>query len=147
LDVIVGYEAISKIGKLAWYKQPEILGGDWEEHIIANDIIGPMSLSVLDMDFDGDIDVVVGEHNLEQPLQAGLFWFENKLDQSNSSQELWQRHVIYRGDEHHDGALAVDIDKDGDIDVISIGWSHGKVVIYRNPEIKPNPTQLTNQLH
>ena len=46
------------------------------EHHIAN-VIGPMSLDVGDMDGDGDIDIVVGEHNLLQPESANLFLFEN----------------------------------------------------------------------
>lgn len=30
-------------------------------------------------------------------------------------------HIVHIGDEHHDGAQLVDIDSDGDLDVISIG--------------------------
>ena len=44
----------------------------------------------------------------------------------------WRRHLVYTGDEHHDGAILVDLDRDGDLDVISIGWGHNKVVIYEN---------------
>lgn len=36
------------------------------------------------------------------------------------------------GDEHHDGAIVTDIDDDGDLDIISIGWSHGRVLLYEN---------------
>ena len=100
--------------------------GIWPEHVIA-EVVGPMSLDVADVDSDGDMDVVVGEHNLASPQQARLLWFEN-LDRAMR----WKEHLIHRGDEHHNGALTVDIDNDGDIDVVSIGWGHGKVVIYEN---------------
>jgi len=34
--------------------------------------------------------------------------------------------------EHHDGAVLADIDDDGDLDILSIGWSHGRVLLYEN---------------
>jgi len=74
LDIVIGYEAISQVGKLAWYEQEIQDSNQWKEHIIAN-IVGPMSLDVRDMDDDGDIDVIVGEHNLKEPESAGLFIF------------------------------------------------------------------------
>lgn len=127
LDVVIGYQAISEKGKLAWYQQPDDGEGLWQEHLIA-EIIGPMSLSVTDMDGDEDMDIVAGEHNLLTPQDSKLLWFEN-LD---GSAKQWKAHLIHQGDEHHDGALTVDLDNDGDLDVVSIGWSHGKVLIYEN---------------
>ncbi len=29
----------------------------------------------------------------------------------------WAQHVVYSGDEHHDGAVVVDLDHDGDNDI------------------------------
>jgi hypothetical protein len=43
--------------------------------------------------------------------------------------------VVYTGDEHHDGAQVADIDGDGDLDIISIGWSHDRVLLYENKAI------------
>jgi hypothetical protein len=59
---------------------------------------------------------------------ARLLLFEN-LDSRGGR---WHEHVLYTGDEHHDGAIAVDIDGDGDFDTISVGWEHGKVLLYEN---------------
>jgi hypothetical protein len=130
LDAVVGFEAISKLGKLAWYEQGSSATSEWTEHVIAN-VIGPMSLDVADMDGDGDLDVVVGEHNLSDPSSARLYVFENDDGQGIS----WTEHVVYTGDEHHDGAQVVDIDNDGDLDIISIGWSHDRVLLYENRAI------------
>jgi FG-GAP-like repeat len=130
LDAVVGFEAISKTGKLVWYEQPSSPTAMWVEHVIG-EVVGPMSLDVGDLDNDGDIDVVVGEHNLSNPSQARLYVFEN-LDGRGRK---WKRHVIHTGDEHHDGTQLVDIDGDGDLDIISIGWGHSQVLLYENKAI------------
>lgn len=127
LDVLVGYEAINKEGKVAWYEQPISGTGEWKEHVIAK-VIGPMSLDIGDIDDDDDLDVVVGEHNLANPEDAKLYVFEN----SNGSGTDWTDHVVHVGDEHHDGTKLTDIDADGDLDIISIGWQHGRVILYEN---------------
>jgi hypothetical protein len=137
LDAIVGFEAINKPGKLAWYQQPADPTTAWTEHVIA-DVVGPMSLDVADMDGDGDLDVIVGEHNYEKPETAALWIFEN-LEGTGKS---WKKHQASIGDEHHDGAKAVDIDDDGDIDIISFGWSHPRVLVYENQAIDPKRTGL-----
>jgi hypothetical protein len=129
LDAVVGFEAISTSGKLAWYEQPSSATGTWAERVIAN-VIGPMSLDVADMDHDGDPDVVVGEHNLANPSSARVYVFENTGGGAG-----WNQYTVYAGDEHHDGTQLVDIDNDGDLDIISIGWSHGRVVLYENRAI------------
>jgi VCBS repeat protein len=128
LDAVVGYEAISKPGKLAWYEQKgETSSPEWEEHLIGV-ITGPMSLDVGDIDKDGDPDVVAGEHNTEEPSRAKTYFFENGDGRGTN----WITHIIHIGDEHHDGTQLVDIDNDGDLDVISIGWTHPNVIIYEN---------------
>lgn len=133
LDAVVGFEAANELAALAWFEQGEAPTEEWEGHVVA-ELIGPMSLDVWDMDGDGDNDIVVGEHNTVNPINAGLYVFEN-LDAEGGQ---WEQHLIYQGDEHHDGAQVVDIDGDGDLDVISIGWSHNKVLLYENRTIVSN---------
>ena len=127
LDAVVGFRAISKAGDVVWYEQGPDPRAPWKRNFIGS-VIGPMSLDVVDIDGDGDLDVVVGEHNLKNPNTARLLVFEN-LDGRGGR---WREREIYTGDEHHDGALAVDLDGDGDLDIVSIGWGHGKVLWYEN---------------
>lgn len=128
LDAVVGYEAISKSGVVAWYEQGKDVDAIWKEHVIAN-IIGPMSLGAGDIDLDGDKDLVVGEHNIKHPELARLFVFYNNL----AEHKKWGVKVIGEGEEHHMGAKVVDYDQDGDLDVLSIGWSHDNLYLYVNP--------------
>lgn len=135
LDAVVGYEAISVPGKLAWYEAPPDPTQAWTEHVI-DTIIGPMSLDVGDMDGDGDIDLVAGEHNKAKPSEGRIFVYEQ-------TPAGFQRYLIDAGDEHHDGAQLVDIDNDGDLDVISIGWTHNRVMVYEQVGCwtDPQPTK------
>ena len=127
MDVVVGFEAISRAGEIAWYEQKFSPRQPWKKHLVGT-ATGPMSLDVADIDGDGDLDLIVGEHNLERPETARLLIFEN-VDGSGTR---WREHVVHVGDEHHDGAQVVDIDGDGDLDIISIGWGHNKVLLYEN---------------
>lgn len=136
LDAIIGYEAISVAGKVAWYAQGNTPTGLWTETVIANNVIGPMSLDTGDLDGDGDIDVVVGEHNLNSPTTAKAFVFENRNQGTQ-----WVRHQVSQGQEHHDGMQLVDLDNDGDLDIISIGWGHNQIIVYENRNsVTPTPT-------
>jgi hypothetical protein len=128
----VGYEAISRQGKLAWYSAVGS-GSNLEssEHVI-DFPIGPMSVSATDMDDDNDIDVVVGEHDLRVPHDAKLLLYSNETGAARQ----WQKSVISRGDEHHCGAFPIDLDQDGDKDIVSIGWGHSKVLVFENLRIE-----------
>ncbi len=132
LDVVVGFEAISTQGDIAWYSRDD---ESWERHDVGT-VIGPMSLGVADIDSDGDLDIIVGEHNLSDPESAILWAFENVDGHGRN----WRPHRIYTGDEHHDGAHIVDIDLDGDPDIVSIGWGHDDVIWYENKMPKCSPT-------
>ena len=127
LDAVVGFQAISVPGDIVWYESESPRERQWAEHVVGS-IVGPMSLSVADLDGDGDLDIVAGEHNLDEPEDAALWLFTN----TSGDGRRWQRDLIHRGDEHHDGAELIDIDGDGDLDVLSIGWGHGRVLLYEN---------------
>ncbi len=126
LDAVIGY-GHDTAGKLAWYEQAADPTGLWAEHIIGN-VVGPHSVSVRDFDRDGDPDVVMGEHNNPRLGNERLIMFRN----ADGVGKAWEQVLIYTGDEHHDGTIATDIDGDGDLDVISVGYTHSSVLLYEN---------------
>jgi hypothetical protein len=128
LDAIV---ALEKGTHLVWFEQ--IKPTKWKRHIITAELMGQgFSMDTADFDKDGDIDIVVGEHRGKPNNQVLIFENKNKG-------ESWHQWIIDSGlaneIDHHDGTQAVDIDNDGDLDIISIGWRNKKVWVYENTSL------------
>ena len=129
LDLVVCHK-----GRLAtWFEQPSNPAAIWRQRIIADDRVlrfDPLSLDVADMDADGDLDVILGEHTPDETKarECSLYILEN----ADLRATRWQAHAIHTGDEHHQGAQTVDIDCDGDLDIVSVGWTHSRVLLYEN---------------
>ena len=129
LDAVIGF-GHDVDGKISWYERGVDPTALWTAHAIDN--IPPaqaQSVDVADIDADGDMDVVVGEHTNPEISGLRLLLYERQDVGS------WVPHEIYSGDEHHDGAQLVDIDQDGDLDVVSIGWLHRRLMLYENQAI------------
>lgn len=126
-DAVVGFGHLRPYGSLSWYEQPERATHPWIEHVI-DDPYNPQSLDVADLDLDGDLDLVVGEHNKPDPDASRLIIYENLGGRAAG----FRRHVIHTGDEHHDGTWLFDVEGDGDLDIVSIGYTHGRVLLYEN---------------
>ncbi len=87
------------------------------------------NLDFADVDGDGDLDIVTAEHKGER-LALQLWRNDGKGGLSEST--------IDTGKENHLGARTVDIDGDGDLDIIGIGWDqHQFVHLWRNDAIRP----------
>lgn len=125
LDMVAGVEAVGLPGPITWYGQPADPAQSWPG-IVVGTVTGPMSLDAADLDLDGDLDFVVGEHMSSNLASARLLVLEN------GGSGAWSQQLVHQGDEHHDGAQLVDIDGDGDLDIISIGWFQTRVMLYEN---------------
>ena len=112
-----------------WLEAGEDPTSKWTRHKI--DVIAGQgfSMDTADFDGDGDPDVVIGEHRGKQENRVVLF-------ENVNAGAAWKQHVIDTGGkgtiDHHDGTQAVDLDGDGDLDIISIGWYNPKVWVYEN---------------
>ena len=139
LDAVVGQLGLGSNpnnSEFAWFAAPSDPTQPWVRNVLATDVTGSLSVFAIDFDFDGDKDIVVGEWLDNRRLIV----FENNLCSTGN----WATQIIDDGAlnlEHHDGARVVDIDNDGDLDVVSNGWRNHLVPrIYENT----TPPQVSN---
>ncbi|MBN2763199.1 MAG: VCBS repeat-containing protein, partial [Bacteroidales bacterium] len=87
------------------------------------------SLDVADIDHDGDMDIVTGEH---KGKAKRIFVLEN------DGKGKFLTHVIdHSNKESHLGTLLFDMDSDGDLDILSIAWDDYRYLhLWRNDAIR-----------
>ncbi len=109
LDIVVSEENGRAEGAhVYWFSRAS---GGWQQHLLT--IQGSTnSLSVADLDADGWTDIVTAEHRGE--LRT-IFW-------RNDGRGNFRAQQLAAGLEAHLGARPVDLDADGDLDLVSIGW-------------------------
>lgn len=107
---------------LYWYEcqgSPDSLV--WVRHTIAT-LRSINSLSLGDIDHDGDMDIVCAEHT-DQRDPAGAADNLTLVYENTSRASTWCPRVVERGPHtSHLGADLTDIDGDGDLDIVSIAW-------------------------
>jgi hypothetical protein len=92
-------------------------GGGFTNMNLALGLDAPSYLDLADLDFDGDLDVVVGQsENVSGPGNGELLWLANPLIGVNTS---WTRYVIQNyANNRVDDIVCADVDEDGDVDVV-----------------------------
>jgi FG-GAP-like repeat/Secretion system C-terminal sorting domain len=109
---------------ILWWENTNGDGIIWESHLIDWPVGGPHSVYAADMDRDGDIDVLCAAR-----VGDDIIWWEN----SSEAGIPWYEHTI---DGHFNQAIsvfAVDIDSDGDLDVLGAAASESNnIAIWEN---------------
>ena len=123
LDVVVSAANGSPNG-VYWFQAPaDPVSGNWTRRLLAA-TDSANSMDTADFDGDGDVDVVVGEHmgDLETVI------FEN-----DGTGGGWAPHQVDAGRESHLGSRVHDLDGDGDLDIVSIGYTNSAFMhLWRN---------------
>ncbi|MFC1662627.1 FG-GAP repeat domain-containing protein, partial [Patescibacteria group bacterium] len=117
-----------------WFKQPaDPTNVPWAAPIEIGDslALGSMnSLDVADMDNDGDIDVITGEHIKRT---AGSPALRTVIFENNGVGNFTEHFVDETGIESHLGTRVYDLEGDGDLDIINIAWFNYPILnIWRN---------------
>ena len=105
VDVVI---PSSSGGPLVWYRYP-----DWTRHEIAPSGTWSCYARLVDMDGDGDLDILTSEWYTHNRLE----WYENPGPDGDPACDPWTRHII-GSPRAHDIEVG-DIDGDGGIEIVT----------------------------
>ena len=135
-DVVTASNASDRF---AWYENDGSSPPGWTSHVIdsgTTNADGAHQINVVDLDGDGDTDVVTAARNSDQ-----FAWYEN----DGSILPVWTLRVIDSGTTNADEAYdidAVDFDGDGDTDVITAAFASNQFAWYENDGSTPPAWKL-----
>jgi len=95
-------------GPLVWYQYPQ-----WRKHVIAPSGKWSCFARLVDMDGDGDMDVLISEWYGQNRME----WFENPLPNGDPAAGPWKRHII-GSPKAHDIGMG-DLDGDGKMEIVT----------------------------
>ena len=76
LDIV----AAAAIGdKVTWWENSSGDGGTWKEHMIVEEFDAPSFVLAIDLDKDGDVDVVSGTLKDSEAVSGEIVWWENEF--------------------------------------------------------------------
>jgi hypothetical protein len=121
---------------VVWYENPgKPATQPWKKHVIDSQTQLPVHGQPVDLDGDGDMDVLMAFGIVGQPGQKEthqIAWYEN-VGKPGKGHE-WKKHLIAEGFDQGFEAVAADVDGDGHLDVIATGWGkQGRLVWFQNP--------------
>ena len=133
LDMVVTEErwpGLDPDASMYWFEAPEDpTYWNWNRHHIVTQY-SMNNLDVADLDRDGDPDLVTCEH--KGPAERLQVW-------ENDGGGKFHLHLIDRGKESHAGARLADLDRDGDLDIVSMAWNDFRFLhLWRNDANKDN---------
>ncbi len=117
---IVG--AGSTADSIRWWENTAGNGSAWSEHTIEADVDGAISVMAVDIDNDGDKDVLAAAY-----FDQDVIWWEN-----SSSGTTWTKHLVYGGLEGANSVYAADIDGDTDLDILATGAIADDIIWWEN---------------
>jgi hypothetical protein len=122
MDIVA---AASTDDDITWWENTDGNGDSWTEHTIDGSFNGAAAALAVDIDADGDLDVLgaaVSGHDIT--------WWEN--DSGDGS--VWTEHTIDGTFLGASGVCAADIDADGDLDVLGAGYFKDEISWWENTD-------------
>jgi hypothetical protein len=126
MEVVIGEEVLDveqrgfiPLSNVLWYRIPDDPRNmPWEKHVI-DTLRCAHSIGIGDLDGDGKLEVVAGEHDPLWPYRQRCRLFVYKA--ADTEGLTWKRYIVDDRFEHHDGTRVVELTP-GKPAIISHGW-------------------------
>jgi hypothetical protein len=115
--------ASNRDDKIAWFKNTDGAGTFGAEQTISTNVIVPFSVYAMDLDGDGDMDVLSASISDNK-----IAWYEN----TDGDGTFGAQQVISTAALRATSVYSTDLDGDGDMDVLSSSSSDNKIAWYEN---------------
>ncbi len=112
-------------GKIAWYENTDGNGTFGAQQVISTAADGAACVYSVDIDGDGDMDVLSASS-----IDDKIAWYEN----TDGSGTFGTQQVITTVADNAKSVYSVDLDGDGDMDVLSASYSDDKIAWYENTD-------------
>ena len=113
---------------VSWWENTNGDGSTWDVHPIAAGFSGSMDARAVDIDGDGDLDVLCTAGSLAAFSRTS--WWEN----TNADGLSWIEHIVDQ-QLHGHSVRAADFDRDGDQDVVVAGGTDGTISWFENIDV------------
>ena len=121
--------ALATDDKIVWYENTDGEGNFGPQRVISSAAISPRSVFAGDVDGDGDLDILSASQ-----FDDKIAWYENTDGQGN----FGPQQIISTAAIRPSAVFAGDIDRDGDLDVLSASRLDHKIAWYENTDGQGN---------
>ncbi len=110
---------------IRWYEAPSDPTDPWTIYDIHDNLSGPHDLRIVDLDDDGDLDVVMGDHG-----GGNVYWYECPADPTLVPGDMY----TVGSSINTRGVYVEDIDEDGNPDVLACSNAWDSVIWFEAPD-------------
>jgi len=121
LDILAG--SMYSDSRIVWFENIDGLGNFSAQQIISTNVNGVSSVYAKDLDNDGDLDVISSSF-----FDDKIAWYKNIDGLGNFSTQQ----IISTNAEGASSVFAIDLDQDGDEDIVSASTNDNKIAWYEN---------------
>eukprot|EP00613_Pedinella_sp_CCMP2098_P018184 CAMPEP_0171771212 /NCGR_PEP_ID=MMETSP0991-20121206/53935_1 /TAXON_ID=483369 /ORGANISM="non described non described, Strain CCMP2098" /LENGTH=604 /DNA_ID=CAMNT_0012376459 /DNA_START=367 /DNA_END=2178 /DNA_ORIENTATION=- len=104
--------------KVRWFESSGGASPTFTEHVISSSVDGAHGVFAIDMNHDGNVDVLSASENDDK-----IRWFES----SGGASPTFMEHVIFDDADYAAYVFAIDINHDGNVDVLSASRNDDKI--------------------